>query len=66
MVDVTCFGITLSSDVAREMNHVTRHNMPIHNNLSNDLQLSISEKALGMLPEDDNVMSIHVGSTIRN
>jgi hypothetical protein len=28
--------------------------------------LSISQKALGTLPEDDNVMSKHVGATIHN
>jgi hypothetical protein len=26
----------------------------------------ISQKALGMLPEDENVMSKHVGATIHN
>jgi hypothetical protein len=34
------------------------------NILSAAPQLSISEKALGTLPEDDNVMSKHVGATI--
>jgi hypothetical protein len=29
-------------------------------------QLSISQKALGTLPEDGNVMSKHVGATIHN
>jgi hypothetical protein len=29
-------------------------------------QLSISQKALGMLPEDGNVMPKHVGATIHN
>jgi hypothetical protein len=29
-------------------------------------QLSISQKALGTLPEDGNVMPKHVGATIRN
>jgi hypothetical protein len=28
--------------------------------------LSISEKALGTLPEDDNVIPKHVGDTIHN
>jgi hypothetical protein len=28
--------------------------------------LSISQKALGMLPEDGNVMPKHVGATIHN
>jgi hypothetical protein len=44
--------------------HVTRHNTPIHNILSTDLKLSISQKALGTLPEDGNVMPKHVGATI--
>jgi hypothetical protein len=30
------------------------------------LQLSVSQKALGTLPEDGNVMPKHVGDTIRN
>jgi hypothetical protein len=29
-------------------------------------QLSISQKALGMLPEDGNIMPKHVGDTIHN
>jgi hypothetical protein len=45
---------------------VTRHNTPIHNILSTTPQLSISQKALGTLPEDGNVMPKHVGATIRN
>jgi hypothetical protein len=48
------------------MHHVTKHNMPIHNVLSTAPQLSISQKALGMLPEDGNEMSKHVGATIHN
>jgi hypothetical protein len=46
--------------------HVTRHNTPIHNVLSTAPQLSISQKALGMLPEDDNVMPKHVAATIHS
>jgi hypothetical protein len=46
--------------------HVTRHNTPIHNNLSTAPQLSISQKALETLPEDGNVMPKHVGATIHN
>jgi hypothetical protein len=42
--------------------HVTRHNTPIHDILSTVPQLSISQKALGTLPEDDNVMPKHVRS----
>src|SRR5215469_9122085 len=43
-----------------------RHNTPIHNILSTAPQLSISQKALGTLPEDGNVMPKHVGATIHN
>jgi hypothetical protein len=46
--------------------HVTRHNTPIHNILSTAPQLSISQKAVGTLPEDGNVMPNHVGDTIHN
>jgi hypothetical protein len=46
--------------------HVTRHNTPIHNILSTAPLLSISQKALGTLPEDGNVMPKHVGATIHN
>jgi hypothetical protein len=44
----------------------TRHNTPIHNILLTAPQLSISQKALGMLPEDGNVMPRYVGATIHN
>jgi hypothetical protein len=47
------------------MYHVTRHNTPIHNILFT-AQLSISQKALGSLPEDSNVMPKHVGDPIHN
>jgi hypothetical protein len=40
--------------------------VPIHNILSTAPQLSISQKALGTLPEDGNLMLKHVGTTIRN
>jgi hypothetical protein len=46
--------------------HITRHNTPIHNILSTAPQLSVSQKALGALPEDRNVMPKHVGATIHN
>jgi hypothetical protein len=46
--------------------HVTRHNTPIHNILSTAPQFIISQKALGTLPEDGNVMPKHVGDTIHN
>jgi hypothetical protein len=38
----------------------------IHNILSTAPQLSIPQKALGMLTEDGNVMPKHVGATIHN
>jgi hypothetical protein len=43
-----------------------RHNTPIHNILSAAPQFSISQKALGTLPEDSNVMPKHVGATMYN
>src|SRR5215469_12961487 len=46
--------------------HVIRHNTLIHNILSTAPQLSISQKALGTLPEGGNVMPKHVGATIHN
>jgi hypothetical protein len=52
------YGRVVSSDV--------KHNTPIHNTLSTAPQLSISQKALGTLPEDGNVMPKHVGATIYN
>src|SRR5215468_9432492 len=54
----------VSSDVVRGAHHVTRHNTPIHNILSTAPQLNISQKALGTLPEDGNVMPKHVGATM--
>jgi hypothetical protein len=50
----------VSSDVVHR-HHATRHNI-----ISTAPQLSISQKALGMLPEDGNVMPKHVGATIHN
>jgi hypothetical protein len=44
----------------------TRHKTPIHNILSTAAQLSISQTALGTLPENVNVMPNHVGATIHN
>jgi hypothetical protein len=44
--------------------HVTRHKTPIHNILSTAPQLSVSQKVLGTLPEDGNVMPKHVEATI--
>jgi hypothetical protein len=46
--------------------YVTRHNMLNHNIPSVAPQLSISQRVLGMLPEDGNVMLKHVGATIHN
>jgi hypothetical protein len=46
--------------------HVTKHNTPIHNILSTASQLRISQKTLGTLHEDGNVMPKHVGATINN
>jgi hypothetical protein len=54
-----------AADVVRA-HTVTRTNTPIHNILSTAPQLSISQKALGTLPEDCNVMPKHVGATIHN
>jgi hypothetical protein len=54
MVAPTCF---------RTAHHVTRHNTPILNILLTAPQLSISQKALGTLPEDGDVMPKHVGAT---
>jgi hypothetical protein len=48
------------------IHHVNRHNTPIHNILSTDSQLSVSQKALETVPEDDNVTPKHVGATIHN
>jgi hypothetical protein len=46
--------------------HVTRLYTPIHNIISTAPQLRISQKALGTLPEDGNVMPKHGGATIYN
>jgi hypothetical protein len=42
------------------------HNTPIHNILSTDPQLGISQKTLGTLSEDGKVMPKHVGATVHN
>jgi hypothetical protein len=49
-----------------ETHNITTHNTPSHNILSTAPQLSFSQKALGTLPEDGNVMLKHVGATIHN
>ena len=56
----------VSSDVVCSAHHVIRHNTPIHNILSTAPQFSISQKTLGTLPEDGNVMPKHVGATIHD
>jgi hypothetical protein len=56
----------VSSDVVRGDLISERHNTPIHNILSTAPQLGISQKALGTLPEDGNVMPKHVGTTKHN
>jgi hypothetical protein len=50
----------------RSAHHATRNNTLIHNIRSTTPRLGISQKALGRLPEDGNVMSKHVGYTIYN
>jgi hypothetical protein len=57
-------GRVVSSDVVHA--HVTRNNMAKHNILSTAPQLSISQKALGTLPDDGNLMPKYVGATIHN
>jgi hypothetical protein len=62
-------GCVVSSDVVHVtwcVQHITKHNTPIHNILSTVPQLSISQKALETLPEGGNVMPKHVGATIHN
>jgi hypothetical protein len=60
-------GSVVSSDVVHgyfTLPRTTSHNTPIHNILSIDPQLIISQKALRTLSEDGNVMPKHVGATI--
>ena len=59
-------GRVVFSNVVRTAHHVTRYNTAIHNIISTAPQLSISQKALGTHPEDDNVMPKHVEDTIIN
>jgi hypothetical protein len=48
-------------------NVLVMYDSPHHvNNLSTALQLSVSQKALGTLPKDGNVMPKHVGAIIHN
>jgi hypothetical protein len=53
----------VSSDMVHGAHHVTGH---IYNILLTAPQLSISQKALGTLPEDGNVLLKHVGATIHD
>jgi hypothetical protein len=59
------YGCGVSSVIVRT-HHVTRHNTLINNILLTAPQLSISQKKLGTLPEDGNVIPKHVGATIHN
>jgi hypothetical protein len=66
MVAPTCFGNIVDrcgvfNDVVHT-HHVIKYNTPIQNILSTAPQLSISQKALGTLPDDGNVMPEHVGA----
>jgi hypothetical protein len=53
----------VSSDVMHAPRQETQHTHPQY---STAHQFSISQKALGMLPEGGNVMPTHVGATIHN
>jgi hypothetical protein len=53
-------GRDVSSDVVRA-HYVTRHNI-----ISTAPKLSISQKSLGTLPEDGNVMPKDIGATVHN
>jgi hypothetical protein len=78
MLAPACFGSSLPSSgsfwirlsyMKIQIDLVVNHimwNTPIHNILSTAPQLSISQKALGTLPEDGNVMPKHVGATTHN
>jgi hypothetical protein len=54
----------MSSEIAK--NHVIRHNPPIHYILSTAPQSSNSQKSIGTLPEEGNVMPKYVEATIDN
>jgi hypothetical protein len=56
-------GRVVSSDVVRGD---LRYNTLIHNIVSTAPQLSISQKTLGTLPDDGNVMPKRVEATIHN
>jgi hypothetical protein len=59
-------GHVVFSDVVCFTHHITKYKTTIHNILFTAPQLSISQKALGTLPEDGTVMPKHVGATIHN
>jgi hypothetical protein len=63
----SCGFLVISTWRSETATHrVTRHNTPIHSIISTAPQWSISQKTLGMLPDDGNVMPKHVGATIHN
>jgi hypothetical protein len=61
-----CCLVTWCVAIQIATHKVTRHNTPMHNILSTAPQLSISQKALGTLPADGNIMPKPVVATIRN
>jgi hypothetical protein len=67
MVAPTCFDITLPlrGDLISPRT-TSLDNTPIRNILLTVPHLSISQKALGTLPEDGNLMPKHTGNAIRN
>jgi hypothetical protein len=65
MVAPTCFGITLPSSGSVPGLYVRTTSLAT-TRPSIAPQLSISQKALGTLPEDGSVMPKHVEATIHN
>jgi hypothetical protein len=67
VIRVVSFGPVYQERTSKQRaHHVTRHNSRIHNILSTAPQSSISQEALGTLPEDGNVMPKSIGATIHN
>jgi hypothetical protein len=67
MVAPTSFGITLPSSGSVRVRTISLDTTrTIHNILSTASQLRISQKELGTLPDNGNVMPKHVGATIHN
>jgi hypothetical protein len=62
--DVVCGDLVVHYQITTH--HVTINNTLIHNILSTAPQFTISQKTLGTLPEDGNVMPKHGGATIHN